>query len=44
MQTQAAMLREEIEEAEGKSGNVDRFLSVVRQYTDIPELTPPYPA
>ena len=40
LQTQAAILREEIEEAEGKSANVDRFLSVVRQYTDIPELTP----
>ena len=37
---QAAILREEIEEVEGKSANVDRFLSVVRQYTDIPELTP----
>ena len=44
LQAQAAMLREEIEEAESKSANVDRFLSVVRQYTDIPELTPPYPA
>ena len=40
MQAQAAILREEIEEVEGKSANVDRFLSVVRQYTDIPELTP----
>lgn len=40
LQAQAAILREEIEEAEGKSANVDRFLSVVRQYTDIPELTP----
>ena len=40
LQAQAAMLREEIEEAESKSANVDRFLSVVRQYTDIPELTP----
>ena len=40
LQTQAAILREEIEEAESKSANVDRFLSVVRQYTDIPELTP----
>lgn len=39
LQTQAAILREEIEEVEGKSANVDRFLSVVRQYTDIPELT-----
>lgn len=38
--TQAAILREEIEEVEGKSANVDRFLSVARQYTDIPELTP----
>ena len=40
LQAQAAILREEIKEAEGKSANVDRFLSVVRQYTDIPELTP----
>ena len=40
LQTQAAILREEIEEVEGKSANVDRFLSIVRQYTDIPELTP----
>ena len=40
LQTQAAILREEIEEVEGKSANVDRFLSVARQYTDIPELTP----
>ena len=27
-------------EAKGKSVNVNRFLSVVRQYTDLPELTP----
>ena len=40
LQAQAAILREEIEETEIKSANVDRFLSVVRQYTDIPELTP----
>ena len=40
LQAQAAILREEIEETECKSANVDRFLSVVRQYTDIPELTP----
>ena len=40
LQAQAVMLREEIEAVEGKSANVDRFLSVVRQYTDIPELTP----
>lgn len=40
LQAQAAILREEIEETEGKSANVDRFLSVVRQYTDILELTP----
>ena len=40
LQAQAAILREEIEEVEGKSADVDRFLSVVRQYTDIPELTP----
>lgn len=40
LQAQAAILREEIEEVEGKSADVDRFLSVVRQYTDIGELTP----
>lgn len=40
LQEQAAILHGEIEEAEGKSANVDRFLSVIRQYTDIPELTP----
>jgi hypothetical protein len=40
LQTQAVILREEIEEAESKSVNVDRFLSVDRQYTDLPELTP----
>ena len=39
LQAQAAILRQEIEKAEGKNANVDRFLFVVRQYTDIPELT-----
>lgn len=40
LKKQVILLREEIEAAEGKSANVDRFLSVVRQYTEIPELTP----
>lgn len=33
-------LRTEIGEMESQTANVDRFLSIVRQYTDIPELTP----
>ena len=34
------MIREEVETAEGKCANVNRFLSIVKQYTEIPELTP----
>ena len=37
---QAVLLREEIEAAESKSADVSRFLSIVKQYTEIPELTP----
>ena len=37
---QIAKLREEIEAVECKSANVDRFLSIVDRYTEIPELTP----
>ena len=40
MQTHVIMLRGKIEEVETKSSNVTRFLFVVRQYTDISELTP----
>ena len=40
LQTQANSLREEIQEAESKCANVERFLSIVRKYTEIPELTP----
>ena len=36
----AAVLRGEIEAEERKSANVERFLSVVERYTEIPELTP----
>ena len=34
------LLLEEVEAAESKSANVDRFLSIVDQYTEIPELMP----
>ena len=40
LQTQANSLREEIQEEERKCANVERFLSIVRKYTEIPELTP----
>ena len=33
-------LRKEVELGKSKSADVDRFLSVVERYTDIPELTP----
>ena len=36
----ASSLRKEVELEESKSAEVDRFLSVVERYTDIPELTP----
>ena len=36
----ASSLRKEVELEESKSADVDRFLSVVEKYTDIPELTP----
>ena len=36
----ASSLRKEVELEESKSSDVDRFLSVVERYTDIPELTP----
>ena len=39
LQTQANSLREEIQEEESKCANVERFLSIVRKYTEIPELT-----
>ncbi len=40
LQSLAAVLRGEIETEESKSANVNRFLSIVERYTDIPELTP----
>ena len=40
LQAQASKLLEEIREVESKSANVERFLSIVRKYTEIPELTP----
>ncbi len=40
MQAQAAELQKEIWEVESKRANVERFLSIVRKYTEIPELTP----
>ncbi len=40
LQAQAAELQKEIWEVESKSANVERFLSIVRKYTEIPELTP----
>ena len=36
----ASSLRKEVELGKSKSADVDRFLSVVERYTDIPELTP----
>ena len=40
LKNQVLLLREEIEAVESKSANVDRFLSIVDRYTEIPELTP----
>lgn len=40
LQELAAVLRGEIEAEEQKSANVERFLSVVERYMEIPELTP----
>ena len=40
LQDVAIALRDEIEAEERKSANVERFLSVVERYTEIPELTP----
>ena len=40
LKDQVLLLREEIEAVESKSANVDRFLSIVDRYTEIPELTP----
>jgi len=39
LKNQVLLLREEIEAVENKSANVDRFLSIVDRYTEIPELT-----
>lgn len=40
LKDQVLLLCEEIEAVESKSANVDRFLSIVNRYTEIPELTP----
>ena len=40
LNSQVAFIREEIMTAESKSADVSRFLSIVKQYTEIPELTP----
>ena len=40
LKEQVVLIREEVETAEGKCANVNRFLSIVKQYTEIPELTP----
>ncbi len=37
---QVVLIREEVEAAESKSANVNRFLSIVKQYTETPKLTP----
>ena len=41
LQSQVLLLREEIETTEGESANVERFLSIVERFTDIPKLPPP---
>ena len=40
LETQVEILRKEVEVSEGQRANVDKFLSFVNKYTDIPELTP----
>ncbi len=40
LETQVEILRKEVEVSEGQRANVDKFLSIVNKYTDIPELTP----
>ena len=40
LNSQVVLIREEVEAAESKSADVSRFLSIVKQYTEIPELTP----
>ncbi len=40
MKSQVVLIREKVEAAESKSADVSRFLSIVKQYTEIPELTP----
>ena len=40
LQEVAIAIRDVIELDERKSANVERFLSVVERYTEIPELTP----
>lgn len=40
LKSQVVLIREEVEAAESKSADVSRFLSIVKQYTEIPALTP----
>ena len=40
LQKEMTKLQEHIQQAEKQSVNVDRFLSIVKKYTDLTELTP----
>ncbi len=40
LQEEMTKLQEHIQQAEKQSVNVDRFLSIVKKYTDLTELTP----
>lgn len=40
LKSQVVLIRDELEAAESKSADVTKFLSIVKQYTEIPELTP----
>lgn len=40
LKNQVRLLRDEVAAVESKTANVDRFLSIVDRYTEIPELTP----
>lgn len=41
LEIQVEVLRKDVEAAEGQRANVDKFLSIVNKYTDIPKLPPP---
>jgi len=40
LKNQVGILQTSIEDEESRSANVERFLSIVKHYTSIPELTP----